>query len=393
MAYNFDEEHHSTYKNTAKWSMANEHFEEEDIIPLWVAEMDFKLPPEIIDRVKARVDEGIFGYTMLTEEVKEVVALWISKRHQMQVNQESVCFSPGVMPAVQASIQAFTNPGDRVIIQTPVYGPFSKVVANTSRELVTNPLQFKNGKYEMDFDDLVKKIEETDAKMLLLCNPHNPVGRVWSLDELQRLGEIVDKYRLLVVSDEIHADLILRDHQHTVFSKVSDTMSKKSVLCFSPSKSFNMAGLNTSFTIIEDEEMRATFQKKLEENYQAMANPISLEAAKSAYEIGEAWLEQCLNYIEGNIHYLREYLSKNIPELKLVNSQGTYLVWIDCRVLGLNQEELFHFLLKKAKVAVNNGFEFGEEGAGFIRMNMACRRATLEEALQRIEKAIKEFRK
>ncbi|MDF2960486.1 MAG: Cystathionine beta-lyase [Paenibacillus sp.] len=388
MQYNFDEAVERQGTNGIKWERVKATFGEPDLLPMWVADMDFRGPQPVIDALKQRAELGLFGYTQRPESLYEAIAEWVERKHRWVVDKDWICWSPGVIPALTACVKTFTQPGDNVIIQPPVYPPFFKVVKDHGRGLVTNPLRYAHGRYEMDFEDLAEKFRTTGAKMLILCSPHNPVGRVWTKDELARLEAVCAEYDAVIVSDEIHADLVYAPHRHTPFASLSAQAASRTVVCLAPSKTFNMAGLQSSFILIPNKELRIAFNKTMADGHHAMSHTLSITAAESAYRRGDEWLEQCLAYIRANADYAADYFTRHIPEIKPVELEGTYLLWLDCRSLGLDTAELRRFMVKEAKVALNEGISFGPEGEGFMRMNAACRRATLEEALRRIRSAI-----
>jgi cystathionine beta-lyase len=383
----FDERVDMTGTGSVKWELAEKLFNVEGLTPMWVADMDFRGPQAVIEALKWRAELGVFGYTMQPDFLYQAVVGWLDRRHGWRTETEWICFSPGVVTALKVSVLAFTEPGDRVIIQPPVYPPFFKVVKESGRELVYNPLRLTgDGKYEMDFDDLRQKV--AGAKMLILCSPHNPVGRVWSEVELKNLAEICEKYELIVVSDEIHSDLILKPHRHRPLLQVAPHLADRSVVCVAPSKTFNMAGMATSFIFIPNPDLRGKFKAVMEKDHHPVINPFSLIAADAAYRHGDAWLDQVLEYIKGNVEYLDEYVRRHLPSIRVIKPEGTYLVWLDCRGLGLAPKELQDFMLGRAKVALNAGDSFGKEGEGFMRMNVAAPRAVLEEALRKIGSAV-----
>ncbi|WP_276356674.1 MalY/PatB family protein [Cohnella caldifontis] len=377
-----------TGTGSVKWELTQKVFGEESLTPMWVADMDFRGPQAVIDALKRRAELGVYGYTFRPAHLNEAVAGWMERRHGWRVDQEWICFSPGVVTALNACVQVYTEPGDRVIIQPPVYPPFFKSVQDHGREPVMNPLKLVDGKYEMDFEDLAAKAETSRAKMLLLCNPHNPVGRVWTRGELEKLAAICERFGLIVVADEIHADLALNPHRHTPLLVAAPQLAGRTIVCMAPSKTFNMAGLAMSFVLIPDPEQRKAFQTFMEKAHLTAINPFSLTAADAAYRHGDEWLDRVLAYIKGNAEYLRDFLTRRIPRLSMVMPEGTYMAWIDCRPLGLAPDELKAFMVSKAKVALNEGKGFGEEGAGFMRMNLAAPRSVLEEALAKIEAAV-----
>lgn len=388
MRYNFDEIVERSGGNGFKWERVDAVFGGEDLIPMWVADMDFRGPQPVIDALKRRAEQGIYGYTWRPDSLSEAICGWLARNHRWTVDKEWICWSPGVIPALTACVETFTEPGDRILIQPPVYAPFFKVVKEHGRELVENPLRFENGRYEIDFDDFADKLKTSGAKMFILCSPHNPVGRVWTRDELERLEAICVEHGTLIVSDEIHADLVYKPNLHTPFAALSDRAASRTVVCLAPSKTFNMAGLQAAYIVIPDKELRDSFNKKLTEAHHTLSNAFAVTASETAYREGDEWLEQCLAYLRANVDFARSFIAERLPEIKASDPEGTYLLWLDCRGLGLDGAGLKQFMVHEAKVALNEGIGFGEQGAGFMRMNIACRRATLEAALQRIEKAV-----
>jgi cysteine-S-conjugate beta-lyase len=389
MTYNFDETVERRGTASAKWDAVKDLFGSDDVLPLWVADMDFRVPEEVVEAIKKTADHGIFGYTLRSEEYKDAVSGWMKKRHGWEIDGEWITQTPGIVNALNMAVLSYTEPGDSVIVQPPVYYPFMKAAENHGRKVVHNPLIDRDGRYEMDFDDLEMKIEESGAKLLFLCNPQNPSGRVWTPEELQRLGDICLRHGLIVVSDEIHGDLILGDQPHTPFASISDKLAAISVTCTAPSKTFNLAGLHTSNIIIPDEKLRKTFNTEMQKFAIGGSSPIGAAATIAAYRHGEDWLEGLLGYIRGNYSYLKEYTETNIPELKVYPLESTYLAWVDARALGLDNKALETFMAREAKVGLNQGHIFGPGGEGFVRLNLACTRQTLEEALKRIDEAVK----
>ncbi len=388
MHYDFDRE--VDRKNTAatKWDALEQRFGDKDLFPMWIADMDFVCPAPVLEAMKARVDHGVFGYNTKPDSYFQAIIDWMQTRHQWSVQKDWICHSPGVVPALSFTVSTFTEPGDKVIIQQPVYPPFASVVKNNGRELVNNPLVLKDGRYCMDFDDLKSKLDSR-VKLLILCSPHNPVGRVWTRDELVQLGELCREHNVLVVSDEIHFDAVFDGHTHVPFASISEAFADRSIICTAPSKTFNLAGLQTSVVIIPNEELRAKFKKTLGGYDLDSLNTFGLVALESAYRHGAEWLDQLLVYLQENLRFLQEYLGEHAPQLTVIQPEGTYLVWVDCRALGLDAKELEQFMLKQAKVAVNQGYTFGPGGEGFVRLNIACSRKLLETGLERIVKAVK----
>lgn len=380
--YDFDEIIERRNSHCAKWDEV-----EKGVLPMWVADMDFKCPPEIIKALQRRVDHGIFGYSGGLESYFEAIINWMKKRHNWDVKKEWISSSPGIVPALDMLVRALTDPGDKVLIQTPVYYPFYKVINNNNRLLVENPLKFNGSKYEMDFADLEQKLV-SGAKMIILCSPHNPGGRVWSREELKQLGDLCLKYKTIIVADEIHSDLVFPEYKHTVFSSISEELAQNSVLCNAPSKTFNIAGIQASTIIIPNKEIRTAFRKVINNNGLAFPNVFAVTALEAAYNYGEAWLEEMLVYLKANYDYLKYFIEKNIPVLKVFDSEGTYLVWVDFSNLGLNNEELDRLILEDAKLKLSPGHIFGTNGSGFQRINIACPRSVLKDGLNRLKAAV-----
>ncbi|MFJ9500700.1 MalY/PatB family protein [Brevibacillus centrosporus] len=391
MRYDFDKVINRLNTASVKWDEVDRIFGDKDLLPLWVADMDFQVPAPVTDALRARVEHGIFGYTERPESYYEAVIGWMERRHQWSVQKEWICHCPGVVPALSYLVQVFTQPGDKVIIQPPVYHPFTSVVADNGREVVHNPLKFEQGRYFMDFEDLRQKMDPS-VKLLILCNPHNPGGRVWTKEELTELGNICLENNVMVISDEIHGDLILKGHKHIPFAAISEEFAQNSIICTAPSKTFNMAGMQTSNIIIPNQEYREAFQKMMSTLVLRMTNTFGVVATEAAYRHGDEWLDQLLVYLQGNLDFLTEYIETHIKGIKVIQPEGTYLVWLDCRELGMDTKGLQEFMGKQAKVAVNQGHVFGPGGEQFIRLNMACPRSLIEEGLERIAKAVSSCR-
>ncbi|GED29990.1 MalY/PatB family protein [Brevibacillus centrosporus] len=391
MRYDFDKVINRLNTASVKWDEVDRIFGDKDLLPLWVADMDFQVPAPVTDALRARVEHGIFGYTERPESYYEAVIGWMERRHQWSVQKEWICHCPGVVPALSYLVQVFTQPGDKVIIQPPVYHPFTSVVADNGREVVHNPLKYEEGRYFMDFEDLRQKMDPS-VKLLILCNPHNPGGRVWTKEELTELGNICLENNVMVISDEIHGDLILKGHKHIPFAAISEEFAQNSIICTAPSKTFNMAGMQTSNIIIPNQEYREAFQKMMSTLVLRMTNTFGVVATEAAYRHGDEWLDQLLVYLQGNLDFLTEYIETHIKGIKVIQPEGTYLVWLDCRELGMDTKGLQEFMGKQAKVAVNQGHVFGPGGEQFIRLNMACPRSLIEEGLERIAKAVSSCR-
>lgn len=382
MKYDFDEIIQRRNTNCVKWDRGYE-----DVLPMWVADMDFKAAQPIIDALQRKLESGIYGYTMHPEAYYQAIISWFERRHNWKLQKDWILFCPGIVPALNQLVKAFTEPGDKVIIQSPVYYPFYRVVTNNGCEVAVNPLKFEGSQYVMDYEDLEKKASDPKTKLLFLCSPHNPGGRVWTAEELTRLGEICLRNNVLVITDEIHCDLVYDGYKHVPFGSISEDFLKNSITCTAPSKTFNLAGLQVSNLIIPDKELRQRVKHTLEINEIGEPNIFAVESLIAAYNEGEEWLEQLMEYLKGNLQYLINYFKENFPSLKVIVPEGTYLIWVDCRELGLTSKDLNDFFLNKAKVWFNNGRMFGEDGEGFVRINIACPRTLLEEGLNRVKKA------
>lgn len=392
MRYNFDEVIDRSMTNSVKWNFNKKFFGYEDVLPMWVADMDFKSPPEVINAIIKRAEHGIFGYSDRMESYYDSVISWMEKRHNWNIEKEWLCTCPGVVPAINFIIKAFTEQDDKVIVQSPVYYPFYNAIKNNGCEIVKNPLKPVDDTYEMDFDDLEKKIDSR-VKLLILSNPHNPVGKVWSKETLTKLGDICRKNNIIIISDEIHADLVYRKFTHIPFASISKEFEQNSITCTAPSKTFNLAGLHASNIIIPNENIRKKYLRELKSCSIHTINLFGIVACEAAYRYGEEWLEQLIDYLEENKLFLEKYVKERIPSLKVIKAEGTYLIWIDCRKLGLSPLELKDFMLAKAKIAFDEGYIFGSEGEGFERINIACPLSVLKEALERIEKAVNDHKR
>ncbi len=382
-SFNFDRIIERRGTLSAKWDTGDS-----DLLPLWVADMDFTAPPAVVEELRRRADHGIFGYVNPSSSYDRVLQDWLRRRHGWETDPDHYCFSPGVVPAVNILIQAMTQPGDRVILQTPVYYPFFEAVRNNGREILENPLAFDGQRYEMDFADLESKASDPRATLLVLCSPHNPVGRVWTSDELERLGRICADNGVYVVADEIHGDLIHRGYRQVPFAFLDTTFAANSATCVAPSKTFNLAGLQFSTIIIPDPKARQRFANVMASLGLKRPNLMGLAAAEAAYSQGEEWLEALLDYLGGNLDLVRDFVKGRLPGVRLVEPQGTYLAWLDFRALGLTASELEKLMLEKARVWLDEGYIFGSGGEGFERVVLACPRKILREALERIASAL-----
>ena len=384
----FDERIDRYETHSVKWDHTDAIFEKENLLPMWVADMDFKAPQAVIDALTKRIQHGIFGYSMPTEHTKSSIQRWLERRHQWSIKQDWIVFTPGVVPALSAAVNTYTKKGEKVVIQSPVYYPFRDMVEKNDRLVVDNPLKMENGKYVMDFEDLETKLKDPEVTMLLLCNPHNPVGRVWTKEELTKVAELCLAHHVLIVSDDIHFDLIFKGNEHTLISTLSDDISANTITCIAPSKTFNLAGMQLSTIIIPDEEKREQFNAYMGKLGLFAPSPFGIVAVEAAYNHGEEWLEQLMNYLEGNLAYLSTFIKERLPEINLIEPEGTYLVWLDFRKLAMSHEELEKFIQNEAKLALDEGYIFGDGGKGFERINIACPRSILQEGLERLEEAL-----
>ena len=391
MKYNFDEIIDRRNTDCLKYDFAVERGKPADVLPLWVADMDFRTAPGIIEQAVADASFGIYGYTESKDDYFQAIASWYQNYFDWKVEKKWLVKTPGIVFAIGIAIQALTKEGDAVMIQQPVYYPFSEVIKDNNRTLVNNALVLKDGHYEIDFEDFEDKIIQNNVKLFVLCSPHNPVGRVWTADELRRIGEICLKHDVKVISDEIHSDFVYEGRKHYVFSTVDPAFEDISIICTAPSKTFNLAGLQISNIFIPNVQIRKAFLRQMSAVGYSQVNMIGLHACRAAYETGREWLEELKIYLKGNLDYVRAYLEENLPQIKLIEPEGTYLIWLDCRALGLPEEKLEHLIVHEAKLWLDSGAIFGEVGEGFERINIACPRAVLKEALERLHRAVSEL--
>jgi len=387
MKYDFDKIIDRTSTNSTKWSVESV-FGQDDILPMWIADMDFPCPEPVVQAIKKRAEHPIYGYTKAPSELFQAVVERMERKYGWKIEPEWILLTPGVVPALNAAIRAFAGPQGKVVIQSPVYPPFQKAIDNNECQLLNNKLKFANGRYTVDFEDLRHLFEEQGAKMMILCSPHNPVGRVWTREELITMGEIVIGSGGVMVSDEIHGEIVYKGYKHIPFGSISEGFARSSVTCIAPSKTFNIPGLHTSVAIIPDEKLRERFNRA---RAGIMGSPglFGLTAMEAAFRYGDEWLEQVLEYLEGNVEFTIKYLKEKIPQIKAIRPEGTYLLWLDCRELGMDPQSLSKFFREEAKVGMNDGYTYGPGGEGFMRLNIACPRSILEEALRRIERAVK----
>lgn len=387
MDYNFDEVVCRKHTDALKLEALAPRWGRTDLLPMWVADMDFKTPPFIVEVMKKRMECEIFGYTAKPESWYEAIINWQARRHQWTIAKEMISFVPGVVPALAMAVQAFTERGEKVMIQQPVYNPFAQVIRNNHRELVNCPLELKDGQYHINFEVFEEKIK--GCKLFLFCHPHNPGGRVWTREELQKVVTICAQNNVIVVADEIHADLTLPPYQHIPFATVSEEAAQNSVVFASPSKAFNMAGLATSYAVIANPTLRRRFESYVEGNELAAGNVFAFNTVVAAYNKGEEWLQQMLNYVQGNVDEVIHYIEKYIPQLKVIVPQASYLVFIDFSALQLSQKEIVALCTDKAHLALNDGAIYGEEGKGYMRINLACPRSVVKQALIQLKEAVR----
>ena len=378
MKYDLDKTIDRRATNSYKWDSAPE-----GVLPMWVADMDFRTAPAIIDALQKRVAHGIFGYTRVPDAYYDAVTSWFSRRHGWDIDREWIIYTSGVVPAVSAVIKAMTVPGDKVIVQTPVYNCFFSSIRNNGCEIVSNPLRRTADTYEMDFDALERCATDPRAKVMLLCNPHNPAGRVWTPDELTRLGNICLRNGVTVVADEIHCELVYQGFKYTPFASLSDAFLHRSVTCVSPSKAFNIAGLQIANIVAFDNDLRSRIDKAININEVCDVNPFGVAATIAAYNEGEEWLNQLVDYLHGNYEAMAEFCRRELPEFPITRLEGTYLVWMDCSSLGMPSDALEHALLDDARLWLNAGTMYGAEGEGYMRWNIACPRSVMLDGLNR----------
>ena len=395
MNYDFDCVYPRENTNCAKWDSVEKMFGSKDVIPMWVADMDFPTARPIVEALKARAAHEFYGYTQPGEKLIEAVVDRLNRKFNWKIQPEWIVFTPGVIPALSTTVRSLTHPGDEVILQEPVYYPFFPVVRQGGCQIVTNELKLAGGEYNMDFEDMENKFlprkgmhdGQHRIKAIILCNPQNPIGRIWNTDELTRLGKTMLEHNVTVISDEIHCELLFKGYKHVPFASISGEFEQNSITCMAPSKTFNLAGLEASSIIIPNKRLRDSF-KEASSGMMPGSNIFGLVAMEAAYLYGDEWLEEVLAYLQGNLDFLLKYFETKIPSIRVIKPQGTYLVWLDCRKLGMDDMTLRDFMRQQVKVGLDDGFLFGKGGSGFQRMNIACPRQILEEALSRIETAV-----
>ena len=385
---NFDERIDRTNTNSIKYDFVLQRGKPEGILPLWVADMDFQAPKPVLDALKDRVEHGIFGYSEGKEEYFLAVRDWMERRHGWIVKRNWLVKTPGIVFALAMAVKAYTKPGDSVMIQPPVYYPFREVIEDNERIVVENTLLLgEDGSYHMDLNDFEQKARENRVRLFFLCNPHNPVGRVWTREELKALGELCKRLDILVVSDEIHQDFVFKG-KHTVFASIDEELKERTITCTAPSKTFNIAGLQISNIFISNPELKRSFKKEISAAGYSQLNTLGLTACEAAYRYGEEWHDQLMDYLKENIQFVRSYLEDHLPELKLIEPDGTYLLWLDFNGLGLNEDEREELIVKKAGLWLDSGAMFGPVGEGFERINIACPRSVLKEAFDKLRAAL-----
>ena len=388
VTYDFDRIVDRRNTDCLKYDFAVQRGRPKDVLPFWVADMDFPIAQEIEDALVKRCQHGIFGYSEATDGYFAALQNWYLKHFNWQVQRPWLIKTPGVVFALAMAVKAFTEPGDGVLVQQPVYYPFTEVIRDNDREVVNAPLALVNGHYEIDFADLEQKLANPKVKLMFLCSPHNPVGRVWAKEELLRVGDLCLKYNVITVSDEIHSDFVWDDNAHTPFATLGEEYQQNCIVCTAPSKTFNLAGLQVSNIFIPNQKLRRAFRKQIDAAGYSQLNTLGLVACQAAYAYGEEWLTQVKAYIRSNITFVDDYLKQNLPQIKMLPIEGTYLVWLDCSALGMTADEREQWLWHEAKLWLDGGGIFGKEGEAFERINVACPRATLLQGLEQLKAAV-----
>lgn len=384
---NFDEIIQRRNTNCVKWDTICQTYQEEDLLPMWVADMDFSSPAFVIEDMKNFLQTSVLGYAVNPDSLYDAIISWQKRRHDFAVKKEEILFSSGVVPSIATAIQAYTQPGEAVMIHDPVYFPFAGSVLENKRKLVRSKLLEVDGRFEMDFSDMEKKFQDEAIKLFILCNPHNPGGRVWSKDELEKLGRLCEKYRVLLISDEIHQDLIFAPNQFTTFQNAYDHEGKFSIVLTAATKTFNLAGIKNSMVFIRDKQLREAFSEKQKENHVQEINTFGLTGTESAYSKGDGWLDELLVYLADNISFAEDFFKAHMPKVKAMHPEGTYLIWLDFSAYGLSDKALEERLVHIGKVVLNTGISFGPQGTGHMRLNAAAPKALIKEGLSRIQNA------
>jgi cystathionine beta-lyase len=391
MKYDFDTPIIRENTDCYKYDLREKYFGRKDIIPMWVADMDFRTPEFVIEAIRRRLQHELLGYTFIPDSFYESIVNWLTLRHHWQIRKEWISFSPGVVPSINLLVMALTEPGDAIVVQPPVYFPFYTAVKNHGRKLVTNPLLYKNGFYTINFDQF-SSVTGNGVKMFILCNPHNPTGNVWKKEELSWLAEICLERKIILLSDEIHCDLVYPGNMHIPAASLSPEIAGITVTCMAPSKTFNLAGLSTSYVVTSNPEFRQKYDTVLDNVHVGAGNIFGFTALEAAYNEGHEWLDQLMLYLQENLSVLTDYLQRYIPEIQVIKPEATYMAWLDCRKLGLDNKSLHDFMITKAGLGLSDGVIFGEEGRGFQRINIACPRSVLLQALDQLHHAVVAFR-
>lgn len=389
----FNTVHSRKQTKSLKWDNVQTVFQTDDVLPMWVADMDFKAPEAVNQALKERAEHGIYGYTIISDDVRNNVREWLKTRHQFEVDNQDFIFSPGVITSLHTVIQSFTEPNDKILLQTPVYTPFFHLIEDNNRQVVESELHYNGSTYEMDFADLEAKFKQ-GVKAFMFCSPHNPVGRVWKKAELEKIAALCLEYDVLLLADEIHADLIFKAHRHIPIASLSEEISKQTITFMSPTKTFNLAGLQASYMVVTDRKKRLILEKNMGTQGFNMLNTMGVIALNAAYESGLPWLEELLVIIEDNKVYAKKRLETETGgKLTVIDSEGTYLLWIDCKALSMPDKALQKFMIEEARVGLNAGSSYGEPGEQFMRLNLACPKSTLEEGVNRIIQAVQTLEK
>lgn len=384
----FDERINRINTASVKWELTKQIFGEADLWPMWVADMDFKPPHAVIDALRQRVEHAVFGYTFVPDTAAKAIADWLAKRHQWTIEPSWLTYCGGVVQAISTAIQSFTKEGDRVLLQSPVYTPFFHMIEKNNRVVVNSPLVLEGNRYKIDFESFENALKE-GCKLFLLCSPHNPAGRVWTKEELQKIGELCLQYDCLILSDEIHSDLIYKQYKHIPIASLNKELSEKTITFIAPSKTFNLAGLQASAVVIKNDALRKQFNATLNRQGFFSLSALGITGMEAAYRDGEAWLDELIDYLQENKDYCLAFIQEHLPEITPIESEGTYLLWLDCRKLGLTDQQVQDALIQKGKLALEPGPKYGPGGEGFVRVNIACPKADVIEGMNRLKKALK----
>ena len=385
MPYNFDESVNRRNTHSLKWDV------KEQELPMWVADMDFQTAPEIQEAIRERAAHGVFGYSIVPEEWYQAYMGWWERRHHFSMEKEWLVFCTGVVPAISSMVRKLTTAGENVLVQTPVYNMFFNSIVNNGRNIAENPLRYDRNTYQMDFEDLERKLSDPQTTLMILCNPHNPVGRIWSREELEQVGELCRKYHVTVISDEIHCDLTSPGQEYIPFASVSENCKNNSITCMAPTKAFNLAGLQTAAVAVPNPNLRHKVWRGLNTDEVAEPNSFAVEAAVAAFTKGEAWLDDLREYIQENKNFAEDFLKKEVPQIKQVSSQAAYLLWMDCRDMHGCAGEFTQYLREHTGLYLSEGKQYGENGSSFIRMNIACSRSQLEDGLKRLAEGVRGY--